>query len=149
MESEIQVGETAVPEALVEFLRARLAEDEAAARRVRGSWRQIGETGVVVASDGGSAEECANGNWGGIAEHIVRHDPVRILADVEAKRRLIARGGPFCTSECDDPDNEPRNPDTNWATPLEHHLDCDAHVAAGVLAVPYADHPDYQEDWRP
>ncbi|MFF2502213.1 DUF6221 family protein [Streptomyces sp. NPDC058067] len=74
---------------LVDFLRARLDEDEAAAMRVRSSWRQIGETGVIVASDGGYAEECANGNWTGIAEHIVRHDPARVLAEVEVKRQLL------------------------------------------------------------
>ncbi|GGW98490.1 DUF6221 family protein [Streptomyces chartreusis] len=82
-------------------------------------------------------------------KHVDRHDPARVLREIDAKRKLIARGGPFCTSSCDDPDNEPKNPGTNWTTPLEHHLDCAAYEAAKVLALPYADRPGYREAWRP
>jgi hypothetical protein len=88
--------------------------------------------------------------WRG--EHIARHDPARVLREIDAKRQLIARGGPFCTSNCDEPGNEPMDPDTNWTAPLEHHLDCAAYKAAGLLALPYADHPEHpehREDWRP
>ena len=81
--------------------------------------------------------------------HIARHDPARVLREIDAKRQLIARGGPFCTSDCDEPGNEPMNPDTNWTTPLEHHFDCGAYEAAKVLAAVYADRPGYREDWRP
>ncbi|MFI1723903.1 DUF6221 family protein [Streptomyces sp. NPDC020489] len=63
--------------------------------------------------------------------------------------QLVARGGPFCTSNCDAPGNEPMNPDTNWTTPLEHHPDCAAYEAAKLLALPYADRPGYREEWRP
>lgn len=85
---------------LVDFLRARLDEDERAARRAGDSFRQIGETGVIVATEGDRAEECASANWAGAAEHIVRHDPARVLAEVESKRRLLlwaesAEGGLF------------------------------------------------------
>lgn len=132
---------------LVDFLRARLDEDEAAARRAGDSFRQIGETGVIVATEGDRAEECASANWAGIAEHIVRHDPARVLAEVEAKRQLTARGGPFCTSNCDEPGNEPMDPDTNWTTPLEHHFGCGAHEAAKLFARPYRDHPDFDPAW--
>ncbi|WP_314411377.1 DUF6221 family protein [Streptomyces kroppenstedtii] len=75
---------------LVRWLGKQLDEDERIARRVESSWRQIGETGVIVASDGERAEECANGNWTGIAEHIVQHDPARVLREVEADRQLLA-----------------------------------------------------------
>lgn len=118
---------------LVQFLRDRLDEDAAAANRVESRWRQVGETGVIVASDGGRAEECANGNWTGIAEHIVRHDPARVLAEVEAKRRIVddlaaTIGGDYID------DGEPV---------LAEHL-------LRLLALPYADHPDYfQQDWKP
>ncbi len=75
---------------LMQFLRDRLDEDEQAARRAGDSFRQIGETGVIVATEGDRAEECASANWAGIAEHIVRHDPARVLRDVEAKQRVLA-----------------------------------------------------------
>jgi len=84
-----------------------------------------------------------------VGGHIVRHDPARVLLEIDAKRQLIARGGPFCTSNCDEPGNEPMDPDTNWTAPLEHHLDCAAYKAAGVLALPYSDRPGYREEWRP
>ncbi|WP_406735364.1 DUF6221 family protein [Streptomyces sp. NBC_01108] len=110
---------------LVQFLRDRLNEDEAVARRVKSSWRQIGETGVIVASDGDRAEECANGNWTGIAEHIVRHDPARVLREVEAKRQLL----------------DGHTPDYHWCPMGDNVLK--------VLALPHADHPDYRDEWRP
>jgi hypothetical protein len=72
-----------------------------------------------------------------LAVHIARHDPKFVLADIAAKRKLIARGGPFCTSRCDDPGNEPMDPDTDWKTPLEHHLDCGAYEAAQAIAEAY------------
>ena len=51
--------------------------------------------------------------------HIARWDPARVLAECEAKRQLIERVG---------------NPD--WA-------------GFRILALPYADHPDYQQEWKP
>lgn len=82
------------------------------------------------------------------AAHIAAHNPARVLREIDAKRQLIARGGPFCTSNCDEPGNEPMNPDTNWTTPLEHHFGCAAYEAARVLAVPYAHRPGYREEWQ-
>lgn len=83
------------------------------------------------------------------AQHIERHSPARVLREINATRRLLARDGPLCTSNCDDPDNEPQDPDTNWTTTLEHHFDCAAYEAAQMLALPYADRPGYREEWRP
>lgn len=79
-----------------EFIRARLDEDEAAARRLGAHihWREEGDTGVIVASDGHTAEACANGNWTGVAEHITRFDPARVLAEVTFKRAVVDRHMP-------------------------------------------------------
>ncbi len=57
------------------------------------------------------------------AGHIVRHDPARVLADVAAKRRILAElEGPF-------------------------GLDLEAlNAVVRHLATAYADHPDYR-DW--
>ncbi|TGZ14713.1 hypothetical protein DV517_61960 [Streptomyces sp. S816] len=119
--------------------------------------------GEQLSVDEERARACAgNGEWAAadiaiygpdlapeVRAHMAAHDPARVLREIDAKRALIARGGPFCTSDCDEPGNEPKDPDTNWTTPLEHHFDCGAYKAAGVLAVVYADRPGYREEWRP
>lgn len=173
---------------LVDFLRARLDEDEAIARAASGS-TVVGEPGSwkpspagdewEVSRDDGYADELLvalrtnlprppevlGGYWGVVVgyrweseepgsgaplsefAHAARHDPARVLAEVEAKRQLTARGGPFCTSNCDEPGNEPMDPDTNWTTPLEHHFGCGAHEAAKLFARPFRDHPDFDPAW--
>jgi hypothetical protein len=101
---------------IVEFLRARLGEDEQVARRAGDSFRQIGETGVIVATEGSRAEECASANWAGVAKHIARHDPARVLRGVSVRRQIL-KGA---------------------SRPI-----------LALLALEYADHPDYRDEWRP
>ncbi|WP_189554264.1 DUF6221 family protein [Streptomyces lavendofoliae] len=118
------------------FLRAQLAGDERTARRVKSIWRQVGDTGVIIASDGKRAEECANGNWAGIAEHIVRHDPEQVLSVVKAKRRTLERHAQCGTGRghCDDGGH--------------------AHADGGCpdlddLLLAYADRLGFEDEWRP
>jgi hypothetical protein len=138
---------------LVQWLWAALDEDERIARRAGDSFRQIGETGVIVATEGDRAEECASANWTGVAEHIVRHDPARVLRELEAKRRVLARHRAA-----------PVPPGNEW---IGEYPYCAAHayrVADGTvvypvelkdcpelrdLAAPYSDRPGYREEWRP
>jgi hypothetical protein len=54
---------------VVEFLRARLDEDEAAAK----AWLPFGNP---------NAEQ---------RQHVASHDPARVLADVESKRGVVAK----------------------------------------------------------
>lgn len=75
--------------AMVAWLREQVDEDERVALHVKSSWRLVGDTGVIVASDGTHAEECAAGYWSGIGEHIVCHDPQRALDEVAAKRQIL------------------------------------------------------------
>lgn len=63
--------------------------------------------------------------------HIVRHDPARVLREVEAKRRLLA-----ACAEYDD------CPAGMSGSGLAYHVE-------ELLALPYADHPDYRDEWRP
>jgi hypothetical protein len=142
----------------VQFLNARLDEAEKRAQAAPpGPWAVEASGSItdahgktIVPSIGGAVEGRVS-RWPEppAAAFIIANDPARTLREIDAKRQLIARGGPFCTSECDDPDSEPKDPATNWTTSLEHHTDCDAYMAAGVLAAVYADHPDYKEAWRP
>lgn len=127
---------------LVEFLRARLDEDEAVARGASsGEWRRDGVNSVED-SDGrlgiygdGSAPMPSQ------VEHIVRHDPVRVLADAEAKRRIVdlweaAR-------------REYDAMDKTAAQGLFAGRLSMAEAAIRALALPFANHPDYREQWRP
>jgi hypothetical protein len=81
---------------LVEWLHAQVDEDERVAMEARcggeGRWHQTDpdreagriedERGEVVTYDEGSPSEHQ-------AEHMVLHDPARVLREVEAKRRIL------------------------------------------------------------
>lgn len=85
------------------------------------------------------------------AGHIMRHDPARVLAEVDAKRRILAgvehyldpHPGQPCTNEDED----------DLYEPCELHV---AHMKTAVtpyvlrlLALPYVDRPGYREEWTP
>ena len=133
---------------LVEFLRARLDEDEQIARAAmfnNGRWRRTGQwahpTSVardygpdVVPEQGGSLAWDNNG-------HIARHDPARVLADVAANRAILdAYAERFSAARQDGSDPPPFSPYragvvVGLDTPIKH------------LASVYADHPDYDQSW--
>jgi hypothetical protein len=137
---------------LLDFWAARIAEDEAMAKAATTGdfgWESGGNV-VWVKNDprGDSLDGLigGRGEWPSwvdghdITPHIARHDPARVLADCEAKRRIVEHWK--STVEwaedpgCDSPDR--------------YHM-----VAAGLyeamrhLAEPFADHPDYREEWKP
>lgn len=130
---------------LIEFLSVRLVEDEAAAqvaaKEHTGEWRVTVE-GDIVPDEPRGNEYVACGPWdGGIddgtSEHIVRHDPARALREVEAKRRMLA---------CLLPDVQRlASAVENGHGEYERAPDDLLHL----LALPYSDHPDYDEAWRP
>src|SRR5689334_19454252 len=88
---------------LSEFLLARIEEDEAGSRAAtQGPWSEYKHN--VWATDpqvlGPSKDRMVAqtpATWAGIglprrdAPHIARHDPVRVLAECQAKRRIIER----------------------------------------------------------
>ena len=89
---------------LVDFLRARLDEDaELAAAASPGPWRPSEESDEVLAVDGITVADgfaLSGRQLRATTDHIARHDPARVLAEVEAKRRLLlwaenAEGGYF------------------------------------------------------
>lgn len=130
---------------LADFLLARIAEDEAVVYGIApglspgpwrnhmsdpdagGQWsvqaRQVapGKTNAVVVSDA-APWSLARGSTPAMA-HVARWDPARVLAECEAKRRIVELN----VYAYDDP-------------PYRYCL--------RLLALPYADHPDYQESWR-
>lgn len=108
---------------LTDFLLARLAEDEAAANTAhRESMRGHAGPGFARSRVAWAAQ--AEGVRG--YDLIERMTPARVLAEVEAKRRIVNRFA--------------------WA----HDIGGTEEQATMIdLASAYADHPDYNESWRP
>ena len=90
--------------------------------------------------------------WQVNADHIARHEPARVLTECEAKRRIIADhelvpysqpnlGAGWETVESTRCTRCTRYTDWMEITPV-----CDTLKA---LALPYANHADYREEWRP
>lgn len=144
---------------LTDFLLARLAEDEAEARKAVNAARP-GLHWRWDAPDG--SEDSDASRWLRTVEefpttsgvgplpafplgsettvepapamsHIARHDPARVLAEVEAKRAIVE------SCRADYEYAQSRNDDT---TEL-------AEEVMWALALPFADHPDFDESWRP
>jgi hypothetical protein len=145
------VGEVAVT-TLTEFLEARLAEDEAAARATlidvdgSGYWRaderpvaltvdlyrvrDINARPVVEAVKSLYGDEGPAGplyvDGEAVAAHVARHDPARVLREVTAKRKIIS-----------------------WVLlwPMRPSPPSSVDGLLELLALPYADHPDFREEW--
>jgi hypothetical protein len=106
---------------LADFLLARIAEDEEAARCARMSDRDGGvETGSA---------------------HISRWPPPRVLAECEAKRRMIS----LANSAIAEAEAEPGPP----SGPLFEARASLAQTMLRAAALPYADHPEYLQEWAP
>lgn len=81
------------------------------------------------------------------AQHIVRHDPVRVLAEVQAKRRIIdlhqprgVQGGPPYHWTCTFCDRAPAAWDNYTEWPC---------LTLRLLALPYASCEGYRGAWAP
>ncbi|MFJ6578385.1 DUF6221 family protein [Streptomyces sp. NPDC091368] len=113
---------------LVAFLRSRLDEDAVIARAADAAIGGNAEADVpLIVHD--NAHEA-------VAIHISRHDPARVLAEVDAKRLLLAEYADVVGNE---------SADYEWAGGWANGLG----KAVALLALPYADHPDYLDTWRP
>lgn len=132
---------------LIAFLRARLDDDEQTAKAatwdedMSARW-QAGSSSydkrrssprwyVMDAYDDGVIGDVdPQGNDDeGVARHIACHDPARVLAEVDAKRRRLELLADAIRRGHDDYDI------ATELLPLE--------------ALPYANHPDYKDTWRP
>ena len=141
---------------LVEFLRARLDDDERAARAATpGPWTADREVaGAVGPLDDCGRPDCARMMVQVLetddddaphpvretAAHIARHDPVRVLAEVKSKRRIVARhaGDHMCPKPQDDHSWIEAGETVEGLWPCGDLLD---------LARSYADHPEYDVVW--
>jgi len=155
-------------DALTTFLRARLDEDLAAAQAAT---EQAGEAAWHIMDDGrfnkiapgagappGIDIAIATTTGSVFAEHIARHDPARVLAEVEAKRRMIQMHGIVYRDIGWLEGSEEEGSEISvcgQCVPRHSHFARRQDVPEGpcltlrLLASVYAEHPDYLEAWRP
>ncbi|GAB3376343.1 DUF6221 family protein [Amycolatopsis echigonensis] len=150
---------------LIAFLRARLNEEDSAAMLAEGyglhgpwqpgqrmwidgeakyyhsvlSWSQHGAAHVIL----------IHGDNGTVAAHIARFGPDRVRREVCAKRQIIDEHGP----ETRDVGGWQRGTETICRTcRYDDGLDTYPYgrcPTIRLLALAYADHPDYRQEWRP
>jgi hypothetical protein len=124
---------------LTEFLLARIAEDEVAAQVANDHDRWAvgdddnGDTFVVETDVTGLNWRVALVASASVAEHMALHDPLRVLAECEAKRQIIVWHQQYNPTGCGGEENHGRE---------------DQCPTLQALALPYASHPDYREEWQ-
>jgi hypothetical protein len=123
---------------LAEFLLARIGEDEAVAGHCSGpGWRYrlcLGIDQVVDAADDDGF--VATFDLDMDAMHAARWNPRRVLAECAAKRRVVEfEAGVTGVVEA-----------VRQVVPVSGKPGT---TVLRLLALPYADHPGYREEWRP
>ncbi|WP_033338969.1 DUF6221 family protein [Catenuloplanes japonicus] len=116
---------------LVAFLRTQLDEDErvasAAADHSTTEWAACDEGDVNMVGTGGNGF-LATGPWGGSLRksgvHMARWDPTRVLAEIDAKRRILDLGPGY------------GGYNDAWSD------------AVHALAQPYAGREGWREEWK-
>jgi hypothetical protein len=151
---------------ITEFLLERIGEDEAAAKGA--AEMMSGESWINDATCVTSREDTF---WVDgllvrspelVAEHIVRHDPTRVLAECAAKRAIIEQHKdwpvlvekePEFTEDATDPQNIAYRvtQEMVWLTEREYvkRFGTEAPTTNMIRAIAavYKDHPDYQQEW--
>lgn len=111
---------------LVRWLRAQLDEDE------RIAWDACGPGNRWEVADSGASVSQEDRD----AAHIARHDPARVLREIDAKRRLLARYEELLTAS---------KKEGLIGDVTEEYQD----FLLRLLALPYADRPGFREGWAP
>jgi len=134
---------------LVAFLTARLDEDEATANAATPApWVETGEDILSASDDPHWTSACAANASGADARHIARWDPVRVLREVEAKRRILKLHAREHHCPISIPTETPeRFPEGEYIS-TEYVDDSEACTTVRALAAVYAGHPDYDEAWK-
>lgn len=137
---------------LVAFLTARLDEDEAVAKRAAGadsegryctSWSYDREQ-FRVTTDGTSWIN-AKDTGDACGEHIARHDPARVLAEVTAKRAIVED---YLVVMANNAIERASGGDEVVAS-ARVLIVKSLRMALMRLAFAWSDHPDYDPTWKP
>jgi hypothetical protein len=149
----------------VAFLRARLAEDEQVARAVEdnsapweGEW--VNDDNRAIRTYNGwvlTFQRPPNTFCPGFGDHVARFDPARALAEVAAKRRILDEWE--CAARRQRETAELHaiyfGRDRAKANELQatgrflEGAERALALAVAALTVPYAQHPDFREEWTP
>jgi hypothetical protein len=116
---------------LTDFILQRIAEDEAAARE---AIRMRDRIDFIRPPE---VPDLAFEAWEDAPVPFVAVGPERVLAECEAKRRIVKRA-----QRASEAFRQSINPVTSGVAMTMDLVLTD-------LALPYADHPDYREEWRP
>lgn len=116
---------------LVEFLRARFAEEQAEAEELA----DVDDYPL----DPWAIQREETGEWNSYA--YIRIAKARVLAEVAAKRRILDDVLP--TMQADE-----MRIAGEWGVGSEPVREASDDLLS-LLALPYADHPDYREEWKP
>ena len=123
---------------LTEFLLARIAEDESVARRPTPDEYEYGESYMFWQEDATDEVQWHTAlcglRMGEYMEACQCDVRARVLAECEAKRHIV---------------NMWADPFGGWNAPQAEAARAQKDSTLRLLALPYADHPEYDEAWRP
>jgi hypothetical protein len=129
--------------AMIAFAEARLDEDEVAARAATsGTWHATERTDgmTVVTALEPMYWPVTERHSVPDGEHIARHDPARVLRDVEAKRARIERYKRAVEVGGANPSSFVRGQDDGYAEACLDSIRDDTAT--------WSDHPEYREGWK-
>lgn len=119
---------------LTEFLLARIVEDETVAREIAAEMVRVADQyrpGMAPDPDDMGIHAFEDGR----NTPAVIVGPARVMAECEAKRRIVAEHPQFVDA------------DFSYCETCERSTSPCSTLR--ILALPYADHPDYRPEWRP
>lgn len=139
---------------LAEFLLARLTEDEATATAAAGPHGASFQGRSFSLSFDKVIEDAYDMLGREIDEHITHWSPARVLAEVEAKRRILDEHSEFMDSPSFGKPLEGKGicrrccdiEGSDWDGPPTQKYPCDT---LRLLVLPYADHPSCHPSWLP
>lgn len=144
---------------IVEFLHARIQEDEDTARAARDlmdePWKVFPEGHEEENYSGGHRVSNGGTNAGWVEEskafHIARHDPARVLREVAAKRRIMERHKPDDRIAVKGPYRgrySCQGCNYEYGTIDEVTQDINECPELRDLAAVYSGHKDFNPEWR-
>ena len=137
---------------LADFLLARLGEDERDARKagsrkwgsINRGWDSSYQRDIAALGDG-PTERLFPVPYN-YDEHVARWSPARVLAECEAKRRMLDRDDGHTNNWMSDLDTDPDSRVFGSFCLLDREpWPCST---VRLLALPYADHEQFKEEWR-
>jgi len=124
-----------MPLTITEFLEARIAEDEAAAKLTLdpGNMHPYGDTRIPAIKPeewGGLVQNYLGGPMG---DYCARNNPSRVLAECAASRKIVQYGAGLRIDRTRDAETYAQHRSVHWIMKQ--------------MARVYIDHPDYREEW--